>query len=121
MKPTVQMKIAAEEWAVKTYGSTLGKEIAEGCYNAMMGISVVDTFAAGELVRLQVKQGDKFFIMFKDQLPQEAIFRIKEIWRQYIGDDKADILVLTNGAALGVFNVDEAKRKDDPREFGSGQ
>lgn len=80
------------------------------------------TFCGGELVRMQVHKGDKFFIMFKDKLPQEAVERIKMIWREYIGDPTAELLVLSDGAALGVFNVDLAKEhKDDPRDFGSGQ
>lgn len=72
---------------------------------------VPSAFAGGELIRIQVKEGDKFFIMFKQELSMEAVKRIKEMWKQFIGDEGADIIVLTNGALLGVFNVDEAKGK----------
>ncbi len=67
------------------------------------------TFVGGNLIRMQVRQGDKFVLMFEQKLPAEAVERIKEMWKEFIGDKDAKLLVLTDGAKLGVFNDGDAK------------
>lgn len=67
------------------------------------------TFAGGELLRLQVRSGDKFVLMFPDQLSKEKLNRIAAMWKEFIGDDKAQVLILDGGARLGVFNDGDTK------------
>jgi hypothetical protein len=60
----------------------------------------------GELSRLEVRPGDRFVLQVDVVLTRDRIDRIREMWREFIGDvDGTKVLILGPGERLGVFGA----------------
>lgn len=69
----------------------------------------IQEFAGGELVRFQIREGDRFVLSFKQPIPMEHVARVQEMWQSFVGDPTAKLLILDNGATLSKFNVNDLK------------
>jgi hypothetical protein len=68
----------------------------------------------GELRRVDVKPGDRYVIMFPGPIGAETAHLVRLAWRRFAGTqrngfwtDEPELLLLPDGAKLGVIRSDE--------------
>lgn len=61
----------------------------------------------GNLQRVDVKPGDRFVITVPGRVSLEMVERIRDGWKQFIGnEDTAQLLILDSGMTIGVIRDD---------------
>jgi len=58
----------------------------------------------GELQRLELKPGDRFVLTTDRPISHEQAERIKDVWHQFVGPERHELLILDNGMKLGVIS-----------------